>query len=70
MANKRYNIRFLFPKLKAAFAEHFVSVIAGNLGTATNRAYNEVKKKKGVKGARIDEGRMTFTTEPLDNPDE
>lgn len=65
MANKRYNIRFQFPKAKAAHAEPFASVVAANLGTAVNRAWNVVKKQKGIKGARIDEGKLTFYTEPL-----
>lgn len=66
MANKLYNIRFLFPKVKAAYAEQFVSIAAGNLGMAVNRGFAQVKTRKGVKGARISEGKITFTTEELD----
>lgn len=64
---KRWNILFTFPKLSAAHAQQFATVEAPNLGGAIKKAFDQVKKKQGVKGARIREGKISFSVEESDS---
>lgn len=59
---KVWNFFFKFPTAKAAHAEQLVTVKgASNLGLATNRAWSVLKKRQGIKGARLEEGSISWT---------
>jgi hypothetical protein len=73
MAEKRFNFNFTFPKAKAAHAQQHQSETANDLGTAFNRAWKDVKKRKGIKGSKgiIERGTVSFTaTDPYTSDEE
>lgn len=60
MADKDWTISFHINELPAAHCEQAVTVKAGNIGLAVNRAWAEVKKRSVVKGRRVKSGRILF----------
>jgi rubrerythrin len=55
----QYSVEAFFPEAKAHSAEQVCRVVAGNPGLAAKVGYSILKKRDGVKGARIKTVRFT-----------
>lgn len=59
MANKTFLITFKLPQLSASHYYHVVEITASGLGRAVDLGYKEVRKRKAVKGKRIDQAEIS-----------
>lgn len=50
---KTFAFHFTFPELKGGSMYQSATAKASDMGTAFNRAWKEVKKRKGVRGHRL-----------------
>ena len=62
---KRWHLFFLFPKAKSAHAQQMASVDAPDLGKAVQLGWKAIKTRQGIKGARLSEGKISFTVETI-----